>query len=113
MRKLAEILNTTELFLTGDSDIEAGAFAEPTTEYNGALSFSQMTAHELDFIYESRQRQLNETTDPQKRRELFGIIAEVASEQQKRIPSEIVAEAARRGIAAGDSREVKPEEKKK
>lgn len=113
MRKVAEILNTTELFLTGDSDIEPGAFTEPSTEYSGALPFERMTDLELDFIYESRQRQLNETNDPQLRRELLGVIADVASELQKRIPSELEAEATRRAISAGDNREVKPEEKKK
>jgi transcriptional regulator with XRE-family HTH domain len=113
LRQIAGLLATTETFLTGDSDIDSGAFIEPTTEYSGALPFSRMNPKELDFIFSSRQKELSETTDPQKRRELLGLISEVAAEMQKRIPQEIETEMTRRGIADGDNREVRPEEKKK
>jgi transcriptional regulator with XRE-family HTH domain len=113
IRAIAEILKTAELYLSGESEIDLGAFADEPKEYSAALPFSRMTQDELEFIYESRQKQLNETNDPQKRRELFGIISEASSELQKRIPQKLETEIARRGINAGDSREVKPEEKKK
>jgi len=113
MRKIALLLGTTEMFLSGESDVDANAFIETNTEYSAALPFSRMTDHELDFIYSSRQKELSETTDPQRRRELFGSIADLANELKKRIPSEIESRITRRGIAAGDSQEVKPGEKKK
>lgn len=105
LRKISELLGTTENFLSGESDIEVGAFIEQTTEYNAALPFSRMTGHELDFIYGSRQKELNETTDPKKRRELLRLIADLANEMEKRIPHETAPDV--------EGRSIKPEEKKK
>lgn len=113
MRKIALNLGTNEMYLSGDSDYDANAFVDQPPQYTAALPYSIMTQHELEFIFESRQRDLSETRDPQKRRELLGIISEVSSEMQKRIPQDMVNQLASRGVAAGDSAEVKQEEKKK
>lgn len=84
LRKMAALLGTTELFLSGDSDIQLGAFAEGSAEYSGSLPFSKMTDQELQFIFDSRQKELAEAQEPRRRHELFGLIAEVSSELAKR-----------------------------
>lgn len=88
MRKLALELGTTELFLSGESDIDSFTYAEEGPEYKASLQFSRMTPEELQFIFESRQKELaDQKTGPERKRELLGIIAEVAGEMQKRIPA--------------------------
>jgi len=86
MRKISAVLGTTEMFLSGESDIDAGAYIETPTQYSGALRFSEMTERELQFIYDSRQKELGEAREAQRRRELLGVISEIAGEMQKRIP---------------------------
>src|SRR5215469_3043768 len=93
MRKIAAELNTTELFLSGESDIDTLIATHPDSDHLGALEFSRMTMHELKFIFESRQKELSEPNTTDKRKsEALGIIAEVAGEMKRRIDPSVSSE---------------------
>lgn len=100
LREISAVLGTTENYLSGESDIEVGAFIERTTEYSGALRFAEMTQNELEFIFASRQQELSSERNPKRRRELLGVISEVTGELKKRIPDH----------APGENQEAKTEE---
>ena len=87
LRKLAKILGTTENYLSGESDIDIGAFSKPATEYSASLKYSDMKDGELNCIFQERQAELAKTTDPDQRRFLFGIISDAAAELKKRGPA--------------------------
>lgn len=87
MRKIALLLGTTEIFLSGESDIDSNVFVEQSPEYRGTLRFSEMTLQELEYLFDSRQKELaSAEINQERRRELLGSIADLANELKKRIP---------------------------
>lgn len=89
LRKLAGILGTTEMFLSGESDIDAFTYKEEPVEYRATLQVSQIRTDLLQSLYDEFQKELaDENTAMPRRRELLGLIAETANELKKRIPHE-------------------------
>lgn len=87
LRKLAGILGTTEMFISGESDIDAFTYREEPPEYRASLALSEIKTQELDRMFEDRQRELaNPETPIERRRDLLGLIADMANELKKRIP---------------------------
>lgn len=88
MRKIASELGTTELFLSGESDIDSLVATHPDSDHAPSLDFSRMTIQELQFIFDSRQKELaNTEISTARKRESLGVIADVANELKTRIPS--------------------------
>ena len=83
LKKIADILGTTEEFLNGSVD----EIKEDVKINAGALAFNEMTGDELKFLFGSKFTEYSDAaTGIQRKRVLLGSIADLARELQKRIP---------------------------